>query len=587
MSDYPEMNNSPETEAQNAGSLNNEPRYEAAAEPQQAQPQAQPQYTEPQPQAQPQYAEPQPQAQPQYADPQYRRGNYAGYSEPMGYDETAYDGPARYDRERYGQYQRPAYQDDYRREPEYTPYRQTGYDPYRSQDPYRAQQPQTPYTKSAAPAYHDLYQAPQEQPRKKKRVGARVIAWLLVICILGGAGGFFFSQYKILTGSNGTLFSVVKRGDNGGAMTQNEPSAPPAPANSPISTAPVASTSSGNPDGPKMEITEAPARNAVTSSNELSVAEIADKCLNSVVGITASVESAYYGLASSVGTGIIMTTDGYIITNKHVISGATYIVVTLMDQSTHEATLVGADERSDLAVLKIDGAGLGLVAAEFGDSDALVVGDPVVAIGNPLGLDFMGTVTNGIVSAINRNVVVEERNMTLIQTNAAINSGNSGGPLINKYGQVIGINTLKMQDYSTTVEGLGFAIPTNTAKDIIDELIEFGYVKGRPALGIRGRNIDAYTKQRYNVPYGVLVYSINTLSNAYQAGLRPGDIITRFNGEEVRSVDEINSAKADFVAGDTVTVTYYRDGSYQDITFALNDEALLDAASETTSGGNN
>ena len=171
----------------------------------------------------------------------------------------------------------------------------------------------------------------------------------------------------------------------------------------------------------------------------------------SVVGIVSSVQSMY-GTSSFSGTGIIMSTDGYIITNNHVIESAQDISVTLMDGSEHKAQLVGRDSRSDLAVIKIDVDNL--VAAEFGDSDALKVGELAVAIGNPLGLDLMGTVTDGIISAINRDVVVEERTMTLIQTNAAINSGNSGGPLINKYGQVIGINTLKMQNYYTSVEGL-------------------------------------------------------------------------------------------------------------------------------------
>jgi serine protease Do len=218
-------------------------------------------------------------------------------------------------------------------------------------------------------------------------------------------------------------------------------------------------------------------------------------------------------------------------------------------------------------------------AAEFGDSDALHVGDPAVAIGNPLGLELMGTVTDGIISAINRDVVVEERTMTLIQTNAAINAGNSGGPLINQYGQVIGINTLKMQDYYTSVEGLGFAIPTNTAKEIIDELIANGYIKGRPAIGITGNTITAAQASYYKVPQGMVVYSVDPRSDAAAKGLQVNDIITKAQGQEVKSSDEINKIKEQYVAGDDFTVTVYRDGKTLEITFKLMDEAELDTQS--------
>lgn len=440
------------------------------------------------------------------------------------------------------------------------------------------------WSHTPSPSYGRSGGEEPQKPRRRKKIGRRILAAVLTIAVLGGACGVFFSQYTFVSGDSGTLFSIVSRDSLSAPVIDNsEPEANDVTGNGSAGL----SDTAANPDGPTLEIHDAPTSSELasggvtTTSGVLTIPEIAEKCTPSVVGITASTDSQYYGTVSSVGTGIIMSTDGYIITNCHVIDGATYIVVTLMDETTVEATLVGSDERSDLAVLKIDPTGLELVAAEFGNSDELRVGELVVAIGNPLGLDFMGTVTDGIVSAINRNVVVDERTMTLIQTNAAINSGNSGGPLINQYGQVIGINTLKMQDYSTTVEGLGFAIPTNTAKEIVDELIAYGYVKGRPALGIEGQNVDSYVRQLYGVPYGVIVMRINSYSSAYAAGLRPGDIITEFNGQLVYSVDEINSAKEDFTAGEQISLTFYRvddsnNGTYHEITFTLDDEAVLD-----------
>jgi serine protease Do len=269
-----------------------------------------------------------------------------------------------------------------------------------------------------------------------------------------------------------------------------------------------------------------------------------------------------------------MSSDGYIITNNHVIDSAENISITLMNGKTYDAKLVGRDKRSDLAVIKIEANDL--IPAEFGDSDALKVGDLAVAIGNPLGLDLMGTVTDGIISAINRDVVVEERTMTLIQTNAAINSGNSGGPLINKYGQVIGINTLKMQDYYTNVEGLGFAIPTNTAKPIIDELIQYGYVKGRPSIGINVKTISESQARYFNVPQGVRVYYVHPEADAYKKGLQVNDIIVEAQGKEVKSASEINRIKEEYVAGDLFTVKVYRNGKYLEITFELMDEAVID-----------
>ena len=338
-----------------------------------------------------------------------------------------------------------------------------------------------------------------------------------------------------------------------------------APASKPESGAYVGS-------GAKLNIVSAPQSSDTTFSDEegaLCLQDIYSRVIDSVVSISSMTSSG-----TSSGTGIIMSPDGYVITNHHVISGALVISVLTNDNREFEAALVGSDEMSDLAVLKIDARGL--QAAEFGASSKLRVGDSVVAIGDPLGVQLRGTMTNGIISAINRDLTVGDRTMTLIQTNAALNNGNSGGPLINCYGQVIGINTVKMSSYytaSATVEGLGFAIPISVAKPIIDELIENGYVAGRPAIGISGDSLPTYYRAYYRLPDGVYVTSVNDGSDAKAKGIREGDIVTAINGEVISSIDDLNTIKNQYAAGDEVTLTIYRSGAYYEVTVTLVDQA--------------
>ena len=307
----------------------------------------------------------------------------------------------------------------------------------------------------------------------------------------------------------------------------------------------------------------------IPTEGALSLQKIYSRNIDSVVSITSTGQGT-----TATGTGVILTEDGYIVTNCHVVENGISITAQLTDGRTLPAMLVGADSVSDLAVLHIDTTGL--TPAQFGDSDSLRVGDTVVAIGDPLGVTLRGTMTDGIISAINRDLTVNDRTMSLIQTNAALNNGNSGGPLINCYGQVIGINTVKMSSYytaSATVEGLGFAIPISVAKPIIDELIENGYVAGRPAIGISGDSLPTYYRAYYRLPDGVYVTSVNDGSDAKAKGIREGDIVTAINGEVISSIDDLNTIKNQYAAGDEVTLTIYRSGAYYEVTVTLVDQA--------------
>ena len=292
----------------------------------------------------------------------------------------------------------------------------------------------------------------------------------------------------------------------------------------------------------------------VPQNTGLSLQEIYEKTIGSVVSISCS------GYSSSTGTGVVITESGYVVTNSHVIQDARVITVLLSDGRSFDAALVGSDPISDLAVLHIDAPDL--IPAEFGDSTVLRVGDSVVAIGDPLGIELRGTMTNGIVSAINRDVTTGGRTLTLIQTNAALNSGNSGGPLINCYGQVIGINTLKMGDIASSsgVEGLGFAIPSPTVKEIADQLISQGYVSGRPSLGLTGEGVSSFYQFYYRLPAGMYIGSVEEGSDAAAKGLEAGDILISVDNVRISSMEDLRLLLSSYAVGDTVQVVIYRGG---------------------------
>ncbi len=298
---------------------------------------------------------------------------------------------------------------------------------------------------------------------------------------------------------------------------------------------------------------------------ELSYQENYATVIPSVVSITVNNDDS-----GACSTGIILSEDGFILTNQHVVAGESYALVTTWDDVTYDALLVGEDANSDLAVLKIDAEGL--TPARFGDSDELAVGDECFAIGNPLGVTYRGSFSNGIISALNRSVSLNDYTMRLIQTTAALNSGNSGGPLIDIYGQVIGINNMKVISSETTVEGLGFAIPSATAQRVVNALLSAGAVE-HPVIGITCYAVTAGDIYGSEID-GVFVATVNAASDALQQGLSVGDIITAFNGEDIRAVSDIDLS--DMAVGDLVTVTVYRNGEYLDITFALVEQNDLD-----------
>ena len=318
------------------------------------------------------------------------------------------------------------------------------------------------------------------------------------------------------------------------------------------------------PEGATLDLQEIPGREA---EEGLSLQQIYEQNIPSVVSIT-----AVGTRTTATGTGVVLSEKGYLVTNYHVIEGAQSLTVKLTDERELTAKVVGSDPVSDLAVLYV--AAENLVPAQFGDSDNLRVGDTVVAIGDPLGVELRGTMTDGIISAISRDVQVDGRSMNLIQTNAALNSGNSGGPLINSFGQVIGINTMKIGTFtdSSGVEGLGFAIPSATVQEVVNQLITQGYVSGRPWLGIQGESFSSYYRRFYQLPQGVYITEVEAGSPAQTAGLMRGDIITRADDSSVSDMDTLNSLLYTHSAGDTMLLTVYRGGHQGNVEITLTEK---------------
>ncbi len=300
---------------------------------------------------------------------------------------------------------------------------------------------------------------------------------------------------------------------------------------------------------------------------ELSLQELYDQCSKSIVAIKGyqdGVDGYYWG------SGIILSKDGLILTNTHVIENCDTASVTLYDNSSYDAALVGADSTSDIAVLRIEATGL--TPASFGDSAELAIGDQVAAIGNPLGETFRMTLTDGIISAIDRGISYNGHSMTLLQTNTAINEGNSGGALFNMYGQVIGVTNMKMMSSYSSIEGIGFAIPSSTIAAVADSLMQYGEVRGRTAIGITVGAIPENVTSHYDLPTGLYVSAVEEKSDAAAKGIQQGDIITAVNGNPASATSDILTVKNTLSVGDTITFTIWRDGETFDVDVTLVDE---------------
>lgn len=373
-------------------------------------------------------------------------------------------------------------------------------------------------------------------PQKRRHVG--LIVFLCVILFATGGILLFLNFYEVRVErtDDGYSMYVQRRGSTPKTSLENQQ--------------PEASEM-GIPDF-QMEKPE----ETDTAAEPMSLQEIYQTVIPSVVSVTTN------GTQGNIGTGVIIEEDGYIVTSYHVVESCTQIDVLLYDNESYSADMIACDEVSDLAVLKIDASGL--TPAEFGDSDELQVGDEVVAIGNPLGVELRGTMTNGIISAINRNLDLNGTKMTLIQTNAALNNGNSGGPLINSYGQIIGINTAKISTYytSSSVEGIGFAIPSDTVRHIVDELLTSGYVTGRASMRLTVSDMNEVQRVYLGLPKGVYITAIDMNSNAYIAGIRYGDIIVSIDGADITCVSDYTGKLADLSVGNTVQVVIYRSGAF-------------------------
>lgn len=416
-------------------------------------------------------------------------------------------------------------------------------------------------------------------PKDQKQGGKKTSKALKVLMAVAGCSIVSVTSivgYSIATGGNGKL---IKAG-NDVSHSVSEASSN----KSETSSIPVEQNTSKRTDLPTISQLSTP-------SDAMTIPDIVNKVSPSVVGVSCLLNNG-----TATGTGIILSSDGYIVTNAHVISGAKAISVVLPEdyykdessensdssssndeQYTYEATLIGSDTQTDIAVLKIEKTGL--TTAEIGKSSDIVVGEAAIVIGNPLGFDLSGTVTSGIISATDRKLTIEEKTMNLIQTDASINSGNSGGPLINAYGQVIGITSAKVS--STYGEGLGFAIPVDEALPIIKDLMEYGYVTGRPTLGISGEDVTEIYAQFYNIPQGFIIRSVEDDSAAQKAGLKVGDVVIGINGELIESISEFNDIKSKFSAGDTITVSVYRDGEISDKEVTLGeDRSAIESSSQ-------
>lgn len=393
-----------------------------------------------------------------------------------------------------------------------------------------------------------VYIGNKDQKKKKDkapkgRLGIGAIAAVVAVCMVFSGGAAFV-----------------------GTMAANRLNA----SSVPTGTVDTGTTSSGTSAGTPSVIFQSFDNTNKTAGTYKQVAEAVTPTVVEIVTESVSTATTFWGgnyVTSGAGSGVIISSDGLIITNNHVVSGANTIKVTLKDGTQYDASLVGTDSDSDIAVIKIDATGL--PCALVGNSDKLEVGDEVVAVGNPLG-ELGGTVTNGIISALSRDVNISGTEMTLIQTNAAVNPGNSGGGLFNMYGELIGIVNAKSTNTSsgTAVEGIGFAIPVNSATNVAEELVNYGYVRGKVMLGITYVEIDnAYDAMRY----GVSDFGIYVVSSEYTDELRSGDRIVAVDDTQISDSSDLKGILQNHSDGDVLTLKVVRGGQYYDIKVTLHE----------------
>nr|WP_319489397.1 trypsin-like peptidase domain-containing protein [uncultured Caproiciproducens sp.] len=467
-----------------------------------------------------------PYGQPPYQNPQNPYPPYGQYNNPYG----QYNHP-------YGNYSNP-----------YGGYGQNQYSQqdqqYWNYQQYGGQNPQ---------------QNPQQDPKspkppKRKNTGLRVFLWVLGGLTAAFVLGFCIYGVQTAVGQKGSwpeITSSQPGDDNGGSASSSGSASSKAQVQGGVSGDGTNPTSSG------ITIQSEPTTGALNAK------DVYKNVVESVVGVETTVAGTTESQGGVIqGTGIVATKDGYILTNAHVVnySRANKVKVVLHDKKEYEATVVGYDKTSDIAVLRINANNLS--AAVFGNADQLEIGDSVIAIGNPGGMEYSSSLTGGYVSALNRTIESHSDNgMTYIQTDAAINPGNSGGPLVNMYGQVIGINSNKI--VATGYEGMGFAIPVSKAKTIIDDLVAHGYVSGRSRLGITATEITQIQSQLSGYPTGVMIREISAESDLTKSNVVAGDIITKADGQAIASMEDLYAVLNKHKAGDTITLTIYRISSGQ------------------------
>ena len=406
---------------------------------------------------------------------------------------------------------------------------------------------------------------PAEPPKCRNGLIALLLVMIIFLCgiitVLGILNIRLFSQLKVKQSEQELAMSFSQLAP---AETADAASAEEAPALGAEQENANIAADADNRSALTIQSSPASVEN-IRQEGALSLQEIYERNFPSTVSISCVLTNG----STNGGSGVILSEDGYLVTNAHVVSGASSMIVRLSDNREYAASLVGMDDVSDLAVLKIQAEGLS--AAQFGDSGALRVGDSVCAIGDPLGIEFRGTFTDGIISAINRDVVMDGRVMNLIQTNAALNSGSSGGPLINCYGQVVGINVMKIGTFTNAagVEGLGFAIPSSTVKEVVEQLLSQGYVSGRPTLGIHGELLSSFYQHYYQLPAGLYVNSVDAGSPAERAGIGPGDILLYVDENPITTMDSLINVLSGYQIGDNVNTIVYRGGQQYNISMNL------------------